>query len=1225
MSKYFEEFTGLYSLSKTIRFELIPQGKTLEKINEYGIISDDEHRAESYKKVKKLIDEYHKSYIQKTLQNAKLTGMDEYLDVYLKNPKDEKDQKRFVSCEADLRKQLKKILESGEEFKFLFSKELFSKLLPEYKLVRDNPDMKRLLAEFEGYTTYFKGFHENRRNMYTDEEKSTAIPFRMINQNLPKYVDNMICFKNFYENIDSSIYSNLESEINEESIRISEFFDIEGFNLVLTQEGIDKYNKFVGGFSLENGKKIKGINEYINEYNQVAKKNNVPKIGKLKPLFKIMLSERTSFSFVQDSFETDEEVFNALRSFNEMTAMPVEGIRVLAENIGNYNANKIYWDLRTITDLSKQMFGDWGYINAKRSEDYDKNYNGKITKTYEDKKEKFLKNQSSITLGKINEICSLEDKENKVENFISRKITELIDCVMVNRDICSECISKRNADAGALISDADTISGIKLYLDSMKNLQSFIKPFNGSNTENDKDSLFYGEFVPLYEELNILTALYNKVRNYLTKKPYTTEKIKLNFENQQLLEGWDLNKENDRKSVLLMKEDKYYLGIIRKTTKNPFKDLDNYEGEDAYEKMEYKLLPGANKMLPKVFFSASRKEQFNPPEEIIRIRETETFKKGENFSIEDCHKIIDFFKESINKHEDWSKFDFKFSPTSEYEDISGFYREVEAQGYKLSFKKISSERINELINEGDLFLFQIYNKDFSPYSKGTPNLHTLYWKALFDRDNLEDIVYKLNGEAEIFYRKSSISEKDKIVHPANQDIANKNPLNEKKSSNFDYDIVKDRRYTVDKFQFHVPLTLNFKAQGKDNINEMMRKYIKHSNDLHIIGIDRGERHLLYVSVIDLNGNIVEQKTLNVIENDKIKVNYHDLLDSKEKARTEERKEWKTIENIKELKTGYLSQAVHEITELALKYNGIIVMEDLNLGFKRGREKVEKQVYQKFEKMLIDKLNYLVDKKEDKNKPGGLMKAYQLTGEFKSFAKLGKESGIIFYIPAWNTSKIDPTTGFTNLFGRATVYENVEKSIGFWNLFEEISLDNDLDVFKFAFDYNDFTSRAGKSKTKWEVYSYGTRIRTFRNKEKNNLWDNVELDLTDEFKKLFDEYEININCGNFKNQIIQTREKDFHVRLMNLFRLLLQMRNSVTGTDIDYMISPVKNKRNEFFDSRILNSNLPENADANGAYNIAKKGMWLVEQIQETEDKELMKIKFNIKNEEWLEFAQMHTL
>ena len=48
-----------------------------------------------------------------------------------------------------------------------------------------------------------------------------------------------------------------------------------------------------------------------------------------------------------------------------------------------------------------------------------------------------------------------------------------------------------------------------------------------------------------------------------------------------------------------------------------------------------------------------------------------------------------------------------------------------------------------MVDEGRLYLFQIYNKDFSmkKKEKGTDNLHTLYWKALFDEKNLKDVVY----------------------------------------------------------------------------------------------------------------------------------------------------------------------------------------------------------------------------------------------------------------------------------------------------------------------------------------------------------------------------------------------------------------------------------------------------------------------------------------------------
>lgn len=119
----------------------------------------------------------------------------------------------------------------------------------------------------------------------------------------------------------------------------------------------------------------------------------------------------------------------------------------------------------------------------------------------------------------------------------------------------------------------------------------------------------------------------------------------------------------------------------------------------------------------------------------------------------------------------------------------------------------------------------------------------------------------------------------------------------------------------------------------------------------------------------------------------------------------------------------------------VKYNAIVVLEDLNTGFMRDRQKVEKQVYQKFEKMLIDKLNYYVDKKAEATEVGGSLNALQLTNQFVSFQKLGKQSGFLYYVPAWNTSKIDPVTGFVSLFN--TKYENQEKAIAFFKKFDAI--------------------------------------------------------------------------------------------------------------------------------------------------------------------------------------------
>ena len=508
----------------------------------------------------------------------------------------------------------------------------------------------------------------------------------------------------------------------------------------------------------------------------------------------------------------------------------------------------------------------------------------------------------------------------------------------------------------SLSQDKANVEKIKNLLDAIKDLQHFVKPLLGCGNESEKDNRFYGEFTPLWETLYQITPLYNMVRNRMTQKPYSDEKIKINFDNSTLLAGWDLNKEVDNTCTLLRKEGLYYLVIINKQHNRVLTSDTIPSDGDCYEKMVYKQLGQISQQLPRIAFSNNWQQRVNIPAEILRIKQTGAFKTN----ADDLQKLVAFYKNFISQHEEWNTFfNIKFTDRNNYQNLQEFYSEIDSMFYSLSFTKVSVAYINQLVEEGKIYLFQIYNKDFSPFSKGTPNMHTLYWKALFDEKNLANVVYKLNGEAEVFFRKRSLNI-TKPTHPALSMIANKNVQNTKKKSTFAYDLIKDRRYTVDKFQFHVPITMNFKAAGIHNINPLVNEYLKESNATHIIGIDRGERHLLYLSLMDLEGNIVEQYSLNEIVNEYngniYRTNYHNLLDAKERQRDEARRSWQTIENIKELKEGYMSQVVHKIAELMVKYNAIVVLEDLNMGFMRSRQKIEKQVYQKFVKMLIDKLN-----------------------------------------------------------------------------------------------------------------------------------------------------------------------------------------------------------------------------------------------------------------------------
>ena len=430
--------------------------------------------------------------------------------------------------------------------------------------------------------------------------------------------------------------------------------------------------------------------------------------------------------------------------------------------------------------------------------------------------------------------------------------------------------------------------------------------------------------------------------------------------------------------------------------------------------------------------------------------------------------------------------------------------------------------------------------------------------------------------------------------------------------------------------------MNFKAPEITGIkfNKYVQEVLKNNPDVKIIGLDRGERNLIYLSLINQKGEIELQKSLNLVEQVRkgktVSVNYQEKLVQKENERKNARKNWQTISKIKELKEGYLSNIVHEIAQLMVKNNAIVVMEDLSVPFKRGRFAVERQVYQKFENMLIDKLSYLVFKDRKTTEPGGVLNAYQLANKVVNKSNVGKQCGWIFYIPANYTSKIEPKKGFVNLF-RTTSYIKTEKKKDFFDKFDSIRYDRKLDCFVFSFDYSNFSDNAAWKK-KWDVYSRGERL-VFSKKEGTT----ISVNPTENLKVLFDKQGIHWDSeDNFIDQIqAMQAERDnvpFYEGLYRSFITILQMRNTIPNSlneEDDYLISPVMADDGTFYDSRDEAakgkdengkwiSKLPVCADANGAYHIALKGLYLLKNDFNLNEKGYIK---NISNAEWFKFAQ----
>lgn len=1245
------QFTEVYQLSKTLRFELRPQGKTQEYIDERGILIKDEKVSSDYEIIKGMIDKYHKSFIETSLRNVEIDWKELYEKTKIfKSNSALENRKNLESVQSLYRKKITENFEKDKRYKSLFKRDMVSDLLPELgRNIEFSEEEKEAINTFKRFSTYLVGYNDNRRNIYSEKADSTGIAYRIVNVNFPKHLDNIKVF-NILKKKAPEYVKEAERELEEflSGGKLEDVFLVENFNHVLIQSGIDHYNTIIGGYVDEDGKKRKGINEFANLYYQ-KNKEDAGKRMRMVLLYKQILSDRDSLVEIPEVFEKDEEIKKSIEeymksiyvfNFDGEDVDAFEKIKEILDKIEEFDTAKIYLNRRSLTETSNTLYGDWQTINL-------------AIRNYDEQEQNIRKKQKKKdNSGNKNKEYSLAYIRTALDNYLpeEKEETDILDVWSgISDDI--DLIRKLHASLGDVWKDIEKekislrekpkdIEKLKDLLDILLNFLNKLRILKVDESL-ERDLAFYNQYNPLIECVEIIIPLYNKIRNYITTKNTKGEKYKLNFANPQLAGGWDQNKEKDCLAIILTRCNKYYLGIMNHKEKIDFSKLKTEKDTEFYEKMVYKLLPGPNKMLPKVFLSKKWKNEHHIPNEILEGYNKGKHKKGNDFDIDFCHMLIDFFKNSIANHPDWKIFEFEFSPTNSYEDISGFYKEVAEQGYKLKFEKISAKQIDNLVDEGKLYLFQIYNKDFAPGAKGTPNMHTLYWKALFMKENLENVVFKLNGEAELFYRERII--KNKSIHKPGEKMINRrdndnkpipeNVYNElflhvngrlkeklsEEAQNYisritvkdvKHKIIKDRRFTEPKYLFHVPITINFEKGDQGNINQEVQNYIRDDKDVKIIGIDRGERHLIYMTLIDQKGKILEMRSFNTVTD----TDYHEKLNQREKERNAARKSWKSIGKIKDLKEGYLSQVIHEIAKMMVQNNAVVVLENLNYGFKRGRFKVEKQVYQKFEKMLIDKLNYLVFKKSPADKEGGLLKGYQLTNKFTSFERLGSQCGFLFYVPASHTSKIDPDTGFVNLFYLKDL-TNVEKKSEFFNKFEDVFFDSDLNAFGFKFNYGRFNTFIKPAKKDWTVYTIGERI--IYSKEKK---ESIKKSPTSDLKKLFENKGMKYKNGeSLLSQIMSvepTRENaSFYDTLLYCFSQTLQMRNSNNITGEDYIISPVKNEDGLFFDSRKAGSDMPKDADANGAYHIALKGLYALESIQSG------KTKWTIDKNEWIRYAQ----
>lgn len=615
--------------------------------------------------------------------------------------------------------------------------------------------------------------------------------------------------------------------------------------------------------------------------------------------------------------------------------------------------------------------------------------------------------------------------------------------------------------------DGRSIISIKGYLDVVLALRSFLKQIlhNYAKPKDEAEQQLVLACSDAWELLASLPHFYNKVRSFLTRKPYKQDKIRLFFDCAAFGKGWDVNKEGAYLLTLFRRQGFYYLGIRRQGAKIDFEALQNasHAQENCYEKMVYKAFDFV-KGMPAVVFSklvlqkfaegASQvvldNEAFSQPLLVTRadfeqkytvingkLREKEgdavkylkayLMKTGDEAGYKEAvYQRIELAKRFIAAYKAFAFFDMsQLRPTQEYTSWTEFISHVNEYTYGIGWQRVPEKALQDLVAAGDLFLFQLDNKDFAFVREAAQeDEQTLLLRNLFSDENKEQHVLKLLGDVEVYYRPASITHK--LMHQRGSILVNKKDtahgalsprlvrnvykyLNGKTElllpeaaallakgnirwKHAQRDIIKDKRYTEDQMQVHFPVAINYRCPANDySFNKDMRSLLKGNGAVHILGVHLGGDNLAEAVIIDQKGKLIYQRVYNEFN----QYNYQKALALREEERQRAQQSWLQMEKIKNIRLGYMAALVNEISKLVLQYNAIVVLEDFSKRKQNGSK--GNQLHMQLALNLLHKLNYLVFKERKSFEPGGLLNAYQLAPKVASLRGYANQIGCVFLV------------------------------------------------------------------------------------------------------------------------------------------------------------------------------------------------------------------------------------
>ena len=1227
MALNYDEFVKRKHVTKAIRFELIPQGNTQKYIDEHGDVEYDKALYNALDQIKPIVDSFIRFVTSEALSNI------DYDFNALKEAK-EQDRKAFDKESKNLLKIIDKnvsdVMPDEMKVSQINSAKFLQEVLRDYVLNTKDSSIKKdeaikNLETTKGCLALCSKFLTSRITALT-----TWMPERVL-ENFDIYCANI---KNIEAVKESGEFNDLD-DVLEKMSSVSYYMfvltqdAINGYNQVIsgvvTENGtaekglnqrINEYNTKIKTEKIDKPflKLIKPLNKQI-----LVPQEKSFKIESIKSDDEVRTVIKEAWNSFNDETSKMQQLLASKLQESDGTGVFVKGNRVHQLSHLLTGSHQIITDVLVSNEIDN--------INSMLATDG-------LKPALKRELNKQLDNINKVVSSKDYEIVKFNNVLDSDKTTFALYVGKFINTFNLAQVSYKVLESSNILGKKRIKGDRNMQEIILDFFESLTNVREILRIIVLPE-DADGDIAFYNEFNELNEKIRLSYKAENLVRNYITKSEKDLAVSKQTcFGTPARLRcmWWNGEKKFSKDMASIIKhEDKYYYFILSGDAKpvTIIEDNNSNTGFITLKKGQKSFM-----MLPKILFTDHAVPYFdenqNAAEYILNdeqvtnpVTVTKTvydiYKNGlfkrdtvnDGRITEDEYKaniaaLIDTYKEFANAYVQYVKFDLtQLNDTESYSDIGEFFSDVDIYTSNLSWTYIDFKQIENLVECGEGYLFLINNK-FIYSGRADKNLYTKTFLSILSEENMKRTTVLLNSGPAIFFRPQSMEYA--VTHKKGSVLVNHltsdgkhipNDIYEtiyKIKNNFtnideadykvaieymntndvvsfkaDKDISRQRKYMMDKYILQLTYTKNNDVSDRfnDSLNDRVLDAIK--DGCNIVSVSRSLNDLVYVMATDKDYNVLEERSLNVIDG----IDYHELLEDACNTKADNKKAWIYNTSAAGLKEAYIDFAITEILKLAKKYNAVIVVENIGKSTKDKWNYLDNQVFKRFETRLAERLADFALKDIPNGTIGSVSNPLQLANNNGNTY----QDGILFYVNGAYTRNVDPITGFTSLFDFGKIH-SIQAKRQFFAKMDKIELIDGK--FEFSFDYNNFDIKYDIKKTDWKVIVGGDAVVFDKENKKNIVINDI---VTENILPTTNGADIS---GNLVDKILS---KELPGAFID--ELYKWFRYDLAGTH-----KKTKNS-NEFYRSPIT---LKENAiNHNSCYNLARKFNYRLEYDEKNDE------------------------